>query len=400
MFDPTGITFKDSPPLRYIGKKHHGLVVQNKRITRPTKVFNYECMHVEGVNDVSITNIDAQDFAKQALRGRNSRRGLVKNLRGNARLNNTANFCMAISLGNKAGDEVHDWHLEDIDLSQIAAWRGDTGWLNGDGFACEPFCTGITGERWSIHGTSENPIPDACIDIKSDLVLSGADLSWADHQIFKVWYGAVLTLIDADLDHSNVGITLIGAHGEHMNSARLGVPGRVRHYNVRFGPGIKYPFHLKKHDAPGSVKPTAAESIEELSENPYPDGIPHWTPSDVVIPPIQPPEPPMSSLDPAYLFSHMQGEETTFSVPTDLAFGVREGDPGFNNLFYFEAGFQGTISPPPPNWDAIFGDPAPGFVKAVFAKAVGASNGLTEADVNALIDKKLSDLPRKTVLGG
>ena len=390
MYDPSREPYPNSGPLRF--KDKTDLLVERKFITRPPfSGFNGECLHFERVKRLHLRDIYGFDFSKQVTRFIDVEDGLIQNVHGDANFNNEENFCMAMHVIKGC----RGLHFEDLLIENVAPWKNDTGWLNGDCWVSEPGNEALTGMFWTMRNA-----PDAILDIKSDLTLSGADLRNAGHQIIKIWQGVTLTLVDAFLDDSNVGITCIGVRGHQIGHPTLGTPGRVEYYDVRFGGGINFPFHLLTHDSTGAPKPTADECLLELSSNPYPNGIPHWTPSGVVIPPPQPPEPPMSSLDPAYLFSHMQGVETTFPVPTDLAFGVREGDPGFNDIYFFEPAFQGTISPPPNQWDAIFGDPAPGFLKAVGAKAVGASNGLTEADVNALIDAKLAAVPRTTVLGG
>ncbi len=434
-FTPPIIPYPLSPPLRYTGHDFDGLIVSDKRIESPPVGVNYECLHIENVDDVHVNNLDCWNFPKNAIRlfGVNGAR--LNNIRGDANKNDIGNFCMNLLIGQ-------DWernHCFNVSVTNSTfmnarAFRYEGGFQNADlivfegnqGDVLNPDAPNMLLENILCYSAE-----DALIDTKSNIIIRNAVLDAGWKSGIKVWYGTTVTLINVTIKNCGAGLRIVGgkpASKVNASAPHVGKQGVVKYYNLTMT-GNNVDVFLAKHSGGGSPTPTMEEGFIELPADPFPNGLPHYSPGGIIMPPVSPPpppppttEPPMPTLDPTDDGYAIVGQESwvkadgtenffpvVFDVPMDLAYGHPKDSEWYSGNFAYLANV--------PAGEFMFmneafgGDPDPGHAKTGFGKPSEVAppppppppveEGLNPTQINevqVLIDMKLEEAAWATTL--
>jgi len=428
-FDPSGTPYPLSPPLRYIGHDLDGLVVSNKRIESPNVGVNYECLHIEDVDDVHVNNLDCFNFPKQAVRLFGVNGALLNNIRGDANKNDIGNFCMNLLVGQDwERNHCYNVSVTNSTFMNARAFRYEGGFQNADlivfegnqGNVLDPDAPNMLLENILCYSAE-----DSCIDTKTNIIVRNAVLDAGWKSGIKVWYGTTVTLINVTIKNCGAALRIIGGKPPSMVNAsapHVGRQGVVKYFNLTMT-GNNTDVHLQRHGAAGAPIPTMEEGFIELAEDPYPNGLPHYSPGGIIMPPVPPPppppppEPPMPNIDPTDDGYAIVGVESwvksdgtemffpvTFTEPMDLAYGHPKDSP------YWTGNYAYLANVPAGEFmfmNAVFGgDPDPGHQKTGFAKPTAVveppvETGLTIeqiAEVQVLIDDKFNEARWTTTL--
>lgn len=418
MFTPPATPWPSSGFINYDGHSNDGVVIGQKTIANPG---GGKAVRLNLVDDFLIEDIHGIEANEKGAQILQCNGGLLRNIHFDANFKQSGSSNgIGFMFGQRNSDGSHlvaaNMAVLDSLVEKIRQGSGQA-YPQGDGGLVE------NGSTVMVENHESRDCVDSHWDVKGSLWLRNAVLIGGPLQrkSIRAHSGAVIYLMNVHIDGEvGTGLEISGGNPDWPN-AQVGKDAVIYCWNCTFGPNIYQEVLFKSSSQGGPI--ASQDSLVILTQDPFPDGLPLYQPGGAPPPPPPPGEEPMSSLQPDYAFHHKQGAVTTFIDPTDIAYGVKEGDAGFNDNFFYTYDYVGTLGDPTVgpltdinrnSWDnQLGGNPAAskGDIKSVFVRPKVATppppppptTNLTAGqvdDVNALIENRLAAIPRKTVLGG
>ena len=439
-FDPTGITFTPSPAISHVGvdsasgASHNSLSIHNPGSNGIRHWGNSDL----SIEDTKITGHVKVGIKAQFGAGLRIHNTLTDGL-NNINYGSGDGHQTGVSLGGKTPSDgprgsadmtrvsITDFTTRNQVFPQELIDSNPNLYHQGDGIAKEPhvFSVPLNPFECIMENFEIDNCTDGGVDAKGPMLMRDGVIQNCKYGI-RSWYDNVIILIRVHIDSCyNAAIQLSGGHGQFPSL----VATRIFYHDVTFGNNNNVDLQPSKHSSAGSVLPPLSEMWIPLDpmDPLIHEELPHFVhggsliappPPDYIhggtVPPIQPPEPPMPNVDPTDAGYVICGQESwtkadgtenffpvTFDEPMDLAYGQPKDSEFWTGNFAYltnvPAGeFMFTN-------EAFGGDPDPGHAKTGFCKVAAVvappvEPGLTEDDVNTLIDTKLAAWPRVTVL--
>jgi len=390
MFTPPAISWPSSGFIDVEGPSNNGAVISQKTIVNAS---GGKAVRIHRVDDWLVEDIEARNMPRRGVQVIVSNGGLIRNVHFDAELNETKGKTtngVGLSFGQRQADGTH---LKAINISVLDTLVENVrqgsrqSYPQGDGGLVE------RGSEVKVQNHESRNHVDSHWDVKSKFWLRNALLIGGPMQrkSIRAHSGAVIYLMYVTFDGQiGTAIEISGGNPDWPDS-QPGKDAIVYYYRCIFGStGDVVRFKRTKDGA----MPVAETSFIELTEDPFPNGLPLYEPGGVILPPPSPPptEPPMSSLKAGYVFFAKQSETKTLAESGEYGYGTREGHSNFNDMFFYKTLDPGTYGPSG-NWDNVFGDPNRGYAKEIYVKEAVVeppSGGLTEDRVIELVRGELS----------